>query len=205
MIIDESHHFRNRLTKRYQNVAVWLVGQPALLVTATPIVNRLSDLAHQLLLAIRDNALTVDGIPSLRDLLESGPAHPALGHIVVENDGAAELRPRKTLHEGVQVPGEGRTARESLALVGRLRLSRSDTVASLIRGVLLRAASSSPGAFVGFLERYRTSTSACPRRTACRADNGPHTVAQLHGGAGRSTGVVGTVPSRVRLERAGPE
>jgi Helicase conserved C-terminal domain/SNF2-related domain len=155
VIIDESHHFRNRLTKRYQNVAVWLVGRPALLVTATPVVNRLSDLAHQLLLVIRDNGLAVEGIPSLRDLLQSGPAHPALGHVVVENDGAADLRPRKTLQVRVPVPGEGRTAVEALALVGRLRLSHSESVASLIRGVLLRAASSSPGALVGFLERYR--------------------------------------------------
>jgi superfamily II DNA or RNA helicase len=155
VIIDESHHFRNRLTKRYHNVARWLVGRPALLVTATPIVNRLSDLANQLLLTIRDNALTIDGIPSLRDLLGSGPAHPALGHVVVENDGAADLRPRRTVCARIPVPGERGTAMESLALMSRLHLSRLETVASLIRGVLLRAASSSPGAFVGFLERYR--------------------------------------------------
>jgi superfamily II DNA or RNA helicase len=154
VIIDESHHFRNRLTKRYHNVAGWLVGRPALLVTATPIVNRLRDLANQLLLTIRDNALTVDGIPSLRDLLGRGSAHPALGHVVVENDGAADLRPRKTMRVRIPVPAERGNAMESLALVSRLHLSRLETVASLIRGVLLRAASSSPGAFVGFLERY---------------------------------------------------
>ena len=155
VIIDESHHFRNRLTKRYRNVAGWLVGRPALLVTATPIVNRLSDLANQLLLAIRDNALCIEGIPSLRNLLEGGPAHPGLGHVVVENDGAAHLRPRKTTQVRAPVACERSIAMESLALVRRLHLSRSDTIASLIRGVLLRAASSSPGAFVGFLERYR--------------------------------------------------
>jgi superfamily II DNA or RNA helicase len=156
VIVDESHHFRNRLTKRYRNVAEWLVGRSALLLTATPIVNRLSDLAHQLLLAIRDNALAIDGIASLRDLLERGPAHPALGHVVVENDGAAALRPTRILSARVPVDGERRTGAESLALVNQLRLSRSEAIASLIRGVLLRAASSSPGAFLGFLERYRT-------------------------------------------------
>ncbi|HET6779310.1 MAG TPA: helicase-related protein [Gemmatimonadales bacterium] len=155
VIIDESHQFRNRLTKRYRNVARWLVGRPALLVSATPIVNRLSDLAHQLLLAIRDNALTIEGIASLRELLQRGPAHPALGHIVVENDGAADLRPGKATRVRVPVADERRLAMESLAMVKRLRLSRSDTVATLIRGVMLRAASSSPGAFAGFLERYR--------------------------------------------------
>ncbi len=155
VIIDESHNFRNRLTKRYHNVAIWLVGRPALLITATPIVNRLSDLAHQLLLVVRDNALTIEGISSLGDRLERGPAHPALGHVVVENDDAADLRPRKTMRVRVPVTGERDAALESLAMVGRLHLSRSETIASLIRGVLLRAASSSPGAFVGSLERYR--------------------------------------------------
>jgi superfamily II DNA or RNA helicase len=155
VIIDESHHFRNRLTKRYHNVARWLVGRPALLVTATPIVNRLTDLANQLLLTIRDNALTIDGIPSLRALLECGPGQAALGHVVVENDGAADLRPRKTTRVRAPVAGERSAAMQSLALVRQLHLSGSDTIASLIRAVLLRAASSSPGAFVGFLERYR--------------------------------------------------
>ncbi|MGZ8398889.1 MAG: SNF2-related protein, partial [Gemmatimonadales bacterium] len=50
VVVDESHRFRNRLTRRYAHLASWLVGRPALLVTATPIVNRLSDLGHQLLL-----------------------------------------------------------------------------------------------------------------------------------------------------------
>jgi hypothetical protein len=155
VIIDESHQFRNRLTKRYRNVAGWLVGRPALLVSATPIVNRLSDLAHQLLLAIRDNALSIEGISSLRALLERGPAHPALGHIIVENDGAADLRPAKAARGRIPVAGARDIATESLTLIRRLHLSRSDTVASLIRGVMLRAASSSPGALAGFLERYR--------------------------------------------------
>jgi hypothetical protein len=155
VIIDESHHFRNHLTKRYAHVARWLVSRRALFVTATPIVNRLSDLSHQLLLAVRDNALAIDGVPSLRELLGSEQAHPALGHLVVENEGAAGYRPRKAL--GVRLPasGQGEWVRESLVLVNRMRLSRSEPVSRLIRGVLLRAASSSPAAFSGALRRYR--------------------------------------------------
>ena len=40
VIVDESHRFRNRQTRRYAHLARWLVGRPALLVTATPIVNQ---------------------------------------------------------------------------------------------------------------------------------------------------------------------
>ena len=43
----------------------------------------------------------------------------------------------------------------SVELLDRLRLSSSDSIAALIRGVLLRAAGSSPAALVGALQRYR--------------------------------------------------
>lgn len=155
VIIDESHHFRNRVTKRYANVARWLVGRPALLVTATPIVNRLSDLGNQLLLAVRDNALSVDGIPSLQDLFASGQPHPALGQLVVENDGAAGARPRKVVTISAPTADESIGLNVSAELISRLCLSRNDSIAALIRGVLLRAAGSSPAALAGSLQRYR--------------------------------------------------
>ena len=83
VIIDESHHFRNPLTRRYSTVAPWLVGRRALLLTATPVVNRLDDLAAQLRLAIRDDALAASGIGSLSLLLASGLGHPALCELVI--------------------------------------------------------------------------------------------------------------------------
>jgi len=83
VIIDESHHFRKPLTRRYSTVAPWLVGRRALLLTATPVVNRLDDLAAQLRLAIRDDALAASGIGSLSLLLGSGLGHPALCELVI--------------------------------------------------------------------------------------------------------------------------
>lgn len=83
VIIDESHHFRNPLTQRYAAVAPWLVGRRALLLSATPVVNRLDDLASQLLLTVRDDALAASGIGSLSLLLASGMGHPALGEVVI--------------------------------------------------------------------------------------------------------------------------
>jgi superfamily II DNA or RNA helicase len=83
VIIDESHHFRNPLTRRYAAVAPWLLGRRALLLSATPVVNRLDDLAAQLRLAVRDDALAASGIGSLCVLLASGLGHPALSDLVI--------------------------------------------------------------------------------------------------------------------------
>ena len=83
VIIDESHHFRNPLTLRYAAVAPWLVGRRALLLSATPVVNRLDDLAAQLRLTVRDDALATSGIGSLSVLLASGLGHPALSDVVI--------------------------------------------------------------------------------------------------------------------------
>lgn len=83
VIIDESHHFRNPLTRRYSTVAPWLVGRRALLLTATPVVNRLDDLSAQLRLVIRDDALAASGVGSLSLLLASGMGHPALADLVI--------------------------------------------------------------------------------------------------------------------------
>lgn len=155
VIVDESHHYRNRLTRRYVCLATWLVGRPALLVTATPIVNRLTDLGNQLRLAVRDTALAMEGIPSLRALLESGRPHPALGRLVVENDAAVDNRPRRistTTPASTEVcAGFG----DAVQFLSRLHLSRSEAIASLIRRVLFRSAASSPAALAGALQRYR--------------------------------------------------
>lgn len=156
VIVDESHRFRNRQTRRYANLARWLVGRPALLVTATPVVNRLSDLAHQLLLAIRDDALVMDGVVSLRHALTSGRAVPALGQLVIENVCIEDNRPRRVARISSPAPAECDAIDGLIELVSRLRLSTSESIATLIRGVLQRAAGSSPAALVGALQRYRS-------------------------------------------------
>ncbi|HEY9014335.1 MAG TPA: SNF2-related protein, partial [Gemmatimonadales bacterium] len=155
VLIDESHHFRNPATRRYRHLAPWLVKRATLLITATPIVNRMSDLAHQLLLSVRDDALLPDGIPSLKQLLTSCQPADALGQLVLENDGLDSRRPRSRYW--CSFPSRQETAvlaRRSESL-SRLRLSRSQAVSALIRGVLFRALASSPAALEGALRRYR--------------------------------------------------
>lgn len=155
VIVDESHHFRNPHTRRYGHVARWLVGGPALLVTATPVVNRLDDLAHQLRLAVRDDALVLEGVSSLKSLLASGCAAPSLGRLVLEAEVAPAARPQKTSIISPPSPVQCDAAEEALNRLSRLTLSKQRPVAALVRGVLLRAAGSSPAALAGTLRRYQ--------------------------------------------------
>jgi hypothetical protein len=155
VIIDESHHFRNPAARRYRTVAPWLVGRPVLLVSATPIVNRLDDLAHQLLLGVRDDALLPDGVASLRGALARGEPVAALGRLVVEEWGERGPRPARQARTSAPEGPEQRAADLLVSSLRRLQLSRDASVAALVRGCLLRAAASSAPALTGALRRYR--------------------------------------------------
>jgi hypothetical protein len=155
VIIDESHHFRNPTTQRYRHLAPWLVGRPALLVTATPIVNRLEDLVQQLLLTIRDNALATDGISSIRAMFSRASPGPALGRVVVEAAVDLSRRPQRVHAVSPPTSPECHDSARLIELVDSLRLSRCPPTARLIRGILLRAVGSSPRALAGALRRYR--------------------------------------------------
>ena len=154
VLIDESHHYRNPGTRRYRALAPWLVGRQALLVSATPVVNRLGDLAHQLALTLRDDVLSPQGVPSLAGLLDGGKGHPALGHVVVTRPSRCVRRPgarERTvqLDNASLAPLAG-----ALALVERLRLSNRAPIAALIRAGFWRAAASSAPALGASLRRY---------------------------------------------------
>jgi superfamily II DNA or RNA helicase len=155
IVIDESHHFRNPATRRYSHLAPWLVGRRALLVTASPVVNRLADLQHQLALTVRDDALARHGVPSLTVLLERGRGHTALGHIIIARPAAAARRPARCER---RVPLDDATLlplREILAGVDRMKLSTKRPIAALVRAAFWRAAASSPAALTASLDRYR--------------------------------------------------
>jgi hypothetical protein len=155
VIVDEAHHFRNPATWRYRHTAPWLVGRRVLLVTATPVVNRLSDLLHQLLLGVRDDALAAEGVVSLRALLGRGQASPALGELVIESAPSEGHRPTRKSVASHPGPGESSAAEASFASLDRLRLSRLPGTEALVRTVLRHAAASSPAALSAALRRYR--------------------------------------------------
>lgn len=150
VLIDESHHFRHPAILRYGHLADFLVGRPALLISATPVVNRIDDLAHQLRLAVRDDALAAEGLSSLAGALASAPS--ALGALLIATDAAGDrlpLRTSRTLRPPLAVTGQA-----LLPQIGALRLSADGGVARLIRGVLWRAMASSPAALLSALRRY---------------------------------------------------
>jgi Helicase conserved C-terminal domain len=163
VVIDESQHYRNAETRRYRHLAPWLVGRRALLLSATPLVNRMADLAHQLCLAVRDDALAAQGVPSITDLLAAGRGHPALGHLVFSEPPDETLRRRGSLQgrpaarsRVIQLDDADFTATAPvLVALDELQLSAEVPVAALVRGVFWRAAASSPAALHATISRYR--------------------------------------------------
>jgi hypothetical protein len=151
VVVDESHRLRTPGTRRYQTLAPWLVGRRGILLSATPVVNRLDDLAHQLLLFLRDDALLGGGCASLRAALISKAAPASLGEVVIRREGVEGLP--STIHRGVR-PRPDPRFRALLSGIGGLRLSSEPGVAALLRLALYRALASSPAALAGALCRY---------------------------------------------------
>ncbi len=153
VIIDESHHFRHPETRRYAHLSRFLVGRWVLCVTATPIVNRLEDMAHQLLLGIRDDALRGGGTISLRRALRNGESLPALGELVIATPMPALMpwrKERESRWDGELDPD----APSWISSLDQLMLSPRGEIAALVRCVLLTAAASSPAALRAALGRY---------------------------------------------------
>ena len=152
VLIDESHHLRHPGILRYARLADFLVGRPALLISATPVVNSTADLAHQLRLAVRDDALAAEGLASLAGGLTS--AASALGSVVIATHAAGNGLPLRA-SQALRPPMAG-TGPALLHQIDQLRLSADAGVARLIRGVLWRAMASSPAALLGAVQRYQS-------------------------------------------------
>lgn len=154
VIIDESHRFRHPWIRRYDNLARVLADREGVLLTATPAVNGLVDVAHQLLLFARDDCLAGSGIPSLLETLERGEAPPALADMVITG---APAPGRPTVIERTITAGEDedRDAHEILEALGRLRLSPVRGTAALVSGVFAASLASSRAALLTTLGRYR--------------------------------------------------
>ncbi|MEO8636312.1 MAG: DEAD/DEAH box helicase [Gemmatimonadales bacterium] len=153
VLIDEAHHFRHPDTCRYRHLAPWLVGRRTLLLTGTPVVNRLEDLVHQLLLAVRDDALRQRGVPSLAAALRTGTVPPALGDLIFRR-ADPQAQPARRARD-LTLP---LSAAEATLLTGidRLDLSRDPGISSLIRVQLWRALASSSAALRAALQQYLT-------------------------------------------------
>ncbi len=153
-IVDEAHRFRHLATRRAEVLAPWLPGRRVLLLTATPIINRRSDIVSLLRLILPDDALCLDGVQSLRDLAEMRLPPAALARVVIRSRPQSRVVP---LEERQLACSTAEDARAALAVrvVSRLELARSESVRRLLTSVLLDAAASSDAAWRVVLKRYR--------------------------------------------------
>ncbi len=146
-IVDEAHRFRNPDTNRYRALAKMLVGARVLLVTATPVHNRIADLFHLFRLFLRDHDLTALGVPSLCRAAR-GDADP---HAVAAV--AARLIPERAVDEAMRL-GTAPDAELHQLVTGIGRLEAGGEAAALFRMLLLSQLASSLPAFRASLDRY---------------------------------------------------
>lgn len=154
VIIDEAHRLRHEATARVRTLAPWLIDRRTVLLTATPIVNRPRDLVTLLRLMLPDDALVLDGIPSLARLADAVAPPPALRRVVIRSNGPGAPALRRECMLAVPV-GEERRGDLAVEAVDQLRLSRHAEIRRLLRLVLLDAAASSDAALRAALRRHR--------------------------------------------------
>lgn len=167
LVVDEAHRFRNPETNRYRALARLVVGREILLVTATPIHNRVADLLHLLRLFLRDHALAALGVPSLRAASQrdddNSLASAAAARLIVArsrervqsgyNGGPVTLSFPRSSDEQHRV-GPTTDAMLSDLIGGISRLRAGGSAAPLLRLMLLRRLGSSIPAFRAALLRY---------------------------------------------------
>ncbi|HXH62989.1 MAG TPA: SNF2-related protein, partial [Gemmatimonadales bacterium] len=134
LIVDEAHRFRNPGTIRYRNLALLVTGARVLLLTATPVHNRLADLLHLFRLFLRDDALTGLGLASLRRAALS-PEDPERLAAVLPRLVVA--RSRRTATTAYPIAAAGmRFPRRSPALVVRAAPAPAPVVRALADGIV---------------------------------------------------------------------
>jgi superfamily II DNA or RNA helicase len=167
-IVDEAHRFRNRSTRRYRALAKLVVGARVLLVTATPVHNRLEDLFRLFHLFLRDDALTALGLPSLNRAgrCEGDPelVRAAISRLIVARSRRrVRSEPGNPMSLSFPKRAPGRVIRagplpdlECAPLIAAVRgLTAGAGEGALFRLLLLTRLSSSVAAFGDSLRRYQ--------------------------------------------------
>lgn len=153
-IIDEAHRFRHLATRRTITLAPWIAGRRAMLLTATPLINRRADLLALLRLMFADDVLCLDGLRSLRHLLEMRDPPASLRRLVIRSAHSGEVVPVRERRLECS-PAEEERARLAVATVERMSLGDTAGVRNLLGAVLIDASASSDAAFRAALRRYR--------------------------------------------------
>jgi superfamily II DNA or RNA helicase len=162
IIVDEAHRFRNPETLRYRALAELCVGARVLLVTATPVHNRIADLFHLLRLFLRDDALTALGVGSLAraargEIEEAALTSVAARLVVARSRQRVGPQVKFPTRAGAIVLRAGPASPPTIdALVDAIvKLDLGGRAGALLRLTLLRRLASSMAAFRSTLARYR--------------------------------------------------
>ena len=183
-VIDEAHRFRNPETNRYRALARLVVGNRVLLVTATPVHNRIADLFHLFRLFLRDHGLAALGVPSLRRAAREGagarhtaPLLAAAAARLIVSRSRDRVRsayvggpialtfPHLSAAETVRAGPTPNTVLAEL-VAGIKRLRAGGTAAPLLRLMLLRRLGSSLAAFRATLLRHEAYLDLATRAAA---------------------------------------
>lgn len=176
IVVDESHHFRNPNTRRYASLCEYAATQPLVLLSATPLQNRLRDLAAQIALFLGERAFALGA--------------SELARFTIRGDAAPNAAlPRVAAPEWVELAADdGRVMRSILALPPPPRsLDAGDAGALRIIG-LVRAWASSRAALQAALRVRRRLAAAIeqgveagrtPTRREVRAWHGSASCVQL--------------------------
>jgi len=180
VVVDEAHRFRNPDTNRHRALARLVVGARVLLVTATPVHNRLADLVHLFRLFLRDHALAALGVPSLRratlgEVDASSIATAAARLVVARSRGRVQSGyaggpialsfPRRSDADPVRAGPAPDSVVEAL-VTGVRRLTAGGPAAPLLRLMLLRRLASSLPAFRASLARHEAYLDLVERAAA---------------------------------------
>ena len=150
VIIDEAHYLRTRRTARYIAVARFVAGRDTLLLSATPLHNRASELRNLLALFLGSRAdLLSDAMLSQVVIRRSNRS------TTTSADTPALQRPRVEHHAPLQIPHDRSTLTHILALPAPLPAHDGAVAGALIRLGLLRAWCSSDAALMHALRQRR--------------------------------------------------
>lgn len=175
IIVDEAHWFRNPTTRRYDRLARGVGLADVLLVTATPVVNKPSDLVHLLRLFLPDNGLSACGLKSIERMVDPTELADASSSLMVSRSSRC-LPPSTAIPRAFDdvfcaspLPENAQTI--VLDLVSRLQFPNfgASTVQQLLRKHMLLRLSSSRDALLETLKRHLRYV----RRAAAGHESGP--------------------------------
>jgi len=145
VIVDEAHHLRTPNTKRYASIAAWCRRAHVLLLSASPVVNRVADLAHLFALFLGARAHGLSPIER----------HRLIVRRTTRELPTAIATPRLITHAPLVVPDAPSVTRALARLPPPVATRDGVAAGALVTIGLIRAWCSSAAACLALLRRRR--------------------------------------------------